>query len=208
MYSFVLASLVIYLSIWLISVMGFPLFDEARVNYLIFLLPVFLIIVSIGWDSVSTKLLTYIPIVAMIVFSLMSNYPYFFQWDMVGRGNFRIAADYIDRRDQVGDVVYHVNNTSTSPIDYYLNWQVPQIYPTVPGPDHEFSEDRFWLVIFQQRGGFEFSQGFLLQQDDSRPSAEDPAMVCYEKVPIQQVDLVEYQVFPGKNKLYVCLFQK
>ena len=58
MYSFVLASLVIYLSIWLISVMGFPLFDEARVNYLIFLLPIFLRIVSIGWDSVSTKLLT------------------------------------------------------------------------------------------------------------------------------------------------------
>ena len=208
-FSFAVASILVYAAIWVFSMLFFPLFDEARVNYLIFLLPIYFLVVSLGWGSLSKPVIKYTVIFIAILLNLISIYPFYFQWDQVGKGNFRAASSYIEEKYMEGDVVYHTNNSSTTPFDYYLNWRVPQIDLSVPDLNNSFEKNRFWLIVFKQQGGVEFTQKSINPNNfPSNSSRDTKARVCNNVISDNEYTLVVYKIFPGKNELTVCLYEK
>ena len=200
-----LAAAILYAVIWAVSMVIIPLFDEARVNYLIFLLPFFYLAIAKGWDDLSNPALKSAVVLLAIVISLASIYPYFFEWDQVGKGDFRAAAGYVQRNLVKDDFIYHTTNTSTLPFGYYLDWQSPQIDLSLSDELTMNNKDRLWLVVFKQQGGASYSLSLLGQQGDSLKLQNDLGSVCTDAFSDPNYDLADFKTFPGKNDITVCL---
>jgi mannosyltransferase len=206
--SLFIAAGITYVALWIISIRFIPLFDESRVYYLIFLLPFYLILVAKGWDFISNSALKTALIGIALVISLVSIYPFYFDWDQVGKGNFRAAAAYVQPNLEDKDIIYHTTNTSTLPFRYYLDWRVPQVEISVTGKASYRTVNHFWLIVPKQQGGFEFGLKLIGQQNITSKLEENSASVCMEVISDPNFNLVDFKVFPGKNELTVCQFRK
>jgi len=193
-----------YIAIWLISLAIIPLFDEARANYLIFLLPLYYLLVARGWDYLSNSALKTTLVSLAVLISLISMYPFYFQWDQVGKGNFGAAAEYIQRNFEENDAVYHTGRT-TSIFNYYFDWRVPQNrFERMSGL---ISNDRIWLVVFKPKGGLEFGlESLQKRQSSTQEQQNDAASVCNGYIKDENFHLVDSKIFPGKNVLTICLY--
>jgi mannosyltransferase len=164
-FTLVISAGIIYIFIILFSIFLIPLYDEARVNYLIFLFPLYLFIVALGWSMISKQKYRIALVSAALLISVVSSIPFFFQWEVVGKGNFRAAAEYIQNNLAENDVIYHTNNISTLPVGYYLDWKVQQILIGRGKASINISGDRFWLVVIKPHGAVEYTQMSFNQQD-------------------------------------------
>lgn len=208
MLSLFLAAGIIYVTLWIISIRFVPLFDESRINYLIFLLPFYYILVAKGWDFISNSAIKTALIGFALIISLVSAYPFYFDWDQVGKGNFRAAAAYVQPRLQENDVVYHINYTSSLPFSYYLDWRVPQVELSVTSEASFNKADQFWLVVLKQQGGFDFGLRLFGQEETISKREENSGTACIGAISDPNFNLINFSVFPGKNELIVCLFRK
>ncbi len=207
--SFFLAVAITYAAIWLFSLRIMPLFDEARVNYLIFLVPAYYLLVARGWDGLSSSALKATLVGLAVLISLISMYPFYFEWDQVGKGNFRAAAEYVQHNLEENDVIYHVEESSAMPFSYYFDWQVPQIKITAMGNANYISHDRIWLVVLKQKGGFEFGlELFQKQQIGVQEKKNNAISVCADYIKDEKFHLIDFKAFPGKNELTVCLYRR
>jgi mannosyltransferase len=206
---FLLAAGIVYSLIWIVSMLFIPLFDEARVNYLIFLLPFFFLLTIKGWDSLPHLNIKIAALGLAVILCFISNYPYFFEWEQVGKGDFRAGAAYIQQNLQANDKIYHTTNTSTLPLGYYLDWQVPQIQLTGADRPDTARNDQFWLVIFKQTGGATFSGNLLKSSADPSTKAERSSIEsCQAVISDSNFSIVDSKMFPGKNVLIICRYRK
>ncbi len=206
--SFIISAILIFILIFTISMLFIPLFDEARVNYIIFLLPFYFLIVGIGWSSLANPLLRKTLIFTALFISLCANYPYFFQWDEIGKGDFRAAAEYIwNNSNGNAAIVYHTNNASALPLDFYLHWQVPQQLFKPEMIDLSKS-DQLWLVVIKQIEGIQFGQMLFEGQKNKSLNQESSDIACNRAFVNPNYRLLNAKVFPGKNELSVCQFNR
>ena len=206
--TFVLSGFVIFLLIWLISISIKPLFDEARGNYLIFLLPVYVFTVAQGLSNRSSLELKMIMVSTALFICLASSFPYFFQWDQVGKGNFRSAAKYIQSNLEQNDVIVHTNYISTLPFGYYLKWEAQQVFVnSIEEIDYD-KYNYFWLVVLKQTGGFQYSLNIFDQQGVTTQSHANKSSICSDSFSNPDFSLVNYANFPGKNDITVCLYHR
>jgi mannosyltransferase len=206
--SLFLASGIIFCIIWLVSLILIPLFDEARIQYLIFFLPLYILLITKGWGYIQNPKIKFALIGLALVLNLVSLYPYYFSWDQVGKGNFRAAAKYVKNSLQVNDVVYHTTQFSTVPFEYYFDWKVPQVDLSVSDPSEYMNNNRFWLVVFEHQGGVDFSFSSLGIKNLPSASPVNLATTCQQVITDPKYSIVEYKVFPGKTELIVCLYHK
>jgi hypothetical protein len=205
--SFFLIAGITYLIIWLISLYFLPLFDEARVNYLIFLLPFYYLLVAKGWAYLRNPALQVVLVSSAVFLSLVTLYPFYFEWDQVGKGNFRAAAAYIQDNFEPGDVVYHADGGARRSFDYYFNWQVPQNSVTrlTTSDDH----GRIWLIVLNQQSGFDFGlQSLQKSQVSVQGQPNEIASACNSHIKAGKLHLVDFKVFPGKNEVIICLYRQ
>jgi len=209
------AAIMTYAIIWFISTSTMPLFDEARVNYLIFFLPLYYFLVAKGWDYLPNPTFQTTVVSLAVVVSLISTAPIYFRWDQVGKGNFRAAAEYVQPNIEKNDIIYHTTVMTTFPFSYYLDWQVPQINLESQYNVNPSSSDHVWLVVFEARGGFSFGLDLLQGRQASTQAEEDHAIsICtdyanHDKLRLDEgFQLVDSKVFPGKNLLAVCLYHR
>lgn len=206
--SLFLASGFIYCLIWFVSLTLVPLFDEARIHYLIFLLPIYILLTVEGWVYFRNTKIGYVLVGLALVLNLVSLYPYYFAWDQVGKGSFRTAAEYVESNLQENDVIYHTTHQSYVPFEYYLNWEVPQV-DLLAATDSDYkNNDRFWLVVSEHQGGLDFSLDSLGLKNLSLSSQVDFGTTCQKVISDPKYDLVEYEIYPGKTALMVCLYQR
>jgi mannosyltransferase len=206
--SFFVAGAITYLAICIISFSLMPLFDEARINYIIFFLPFYYLLVAKGWTYLSSPTLTKAMVSLAVLFSLVSIYPFYFDWVQVGKGSFREAALYVRRNFEQNDVVYHVSGQSYLSFAYYFDWQVPQI-PIREGNPNNVNSGRLWLVDEQERGGLDFSLNLPQEeeQDPAQTQQSRAASACNSYITNGRFQLIDQQIFPGKNELIVCLYR-
>ncbi|MBE9479909.1 MAG: glycosyltransferase family 39 protein [Chloroflexi bacterium] len=208
-WSFFLAVAITYITIWLIS-FGITLFDYQRANYLIFLLPFYYLLVAKGWDYLSKPVFKTTLVISWVVISLISIYPFYFEWDQVGKGNFRAAANYVQLNLEENDAIYHLGKyTAVEPFNYYFDWSVPQIRAAGMRDLNYTSDGGIWLVVLQGRSALEVSKELSLQkQISTQDQRDDAASLCTGYVKDESFHLVDLQVFPGKNRLIVCLYRR
>jgi 4-amino-4-deoxy-L-arabinose transferase-like glycosyltransferase len=206
--TFILSGIMIYILIWLISISIKPLFDETRVNYLIFLLPVFIFIIALGFSYLTNLKLKIAVVSTALIISLATNFPYFFQWDQVGKGNFRAAAAYVRLKLEENDVVFHTSYGSALPFNYYFNWRIQQILLKSPDDLDTSQLDHFWLVVFKTTEGVQFSKNLLSENDINSLPQDDTSSVCLDAYSNSKYKIVDYKVFPGKNELIICSYQR
>jgi hypothetical protein len=196
-----------YVIIWLISLYLLPLFDEARVNYLIFLLPFYYLLVAKGWDYLRNSVIQTVLISLAVLLSLISLYPFYFEWDQVGKGDFRAAAAYIQRNFEQGDAVYHADGGARRSFDYYFHWQVPQNNVTRLGSSD--SHERIWLIVLNQQGGFDFGLESLRRpQISAQDQQQEATSSCNSHIKNGNLHLIDLKVFPGKNEVIICLYRQ
>ncbi len=204
--TFFLTTAITYIAIWLTSIGIIPLFDEARVNYFIFLLPIYYLLVARGWNYLPNSTLKTTLVSLAVLISLITMYPFYFEWDQVGKGNFRAAAEYIQRNFEENDIVYHTTWLTMKPFSYYSDWQVPQ--NGLVSMSDTISDDRIWLVVYKQKSGFEFGlESLQKQQISTQEQQNDAASVCNGYIKDENFHLGDFEVFPGKNVLTVCLYR-
>jgi 4-amino-4-deoxy-L-arabinose transferase-like glycosyltransferase len=204
---FFIAAMVTYLAICIISFGIMPLFDESRVNYIIFFLPFYYLLIAKGWTYLPSLPLKRAMVGLAVLFSLVSIYPFYFDWDQVGKGNFRDAALYARRNFEQNDVVYHVTGQSYLSFAYYFDWQVPQI-PISEGNPNDVNSGRLWLVYEQEKGGLDFSLNSSQEEQGSTQTEQTrAALACNSYVTSEKFQLIDLQIFPGKNELIVCLYR-
>ena len=193
--------------IWFISLSLVPLFDEGRVNYIIFFLPFYYLLVAKGWNYLPNRTIKAALVGLAVSISLISVYPFYFEWNQVGKGSFRVAAEHVQRNFKEQDAIYHTSGQSTLPFAYYFDWQVPQI-PIRKADPNDAHADRLWLIVRESRGGLQFSLSPLqAEQTKNQVLQNDAAKLCNRYVTNEKFYLVDIQTFPGKNSLIVCLYQ-
>jgi hypothetical protein len=175
---------------------------------LIFLFPLYLFIVALGWSMISKQKYRIALVSAALLISVVSSIPFFFQWEVVGKGNFRAAAEYIHNNLAENDVIYHTNNISTLPVGYYLDWKVQQILIGRGKASINISGDRFWLVVIKPHGAVEYTQMSFNQQDSQLVVQESSNSTCVGAVQNLDFTIVQSEEYPGKNQLTVCLFHR
>lgn len=205
-WSFFLTVAITYTAIWLISLSIIPLFDEARVKYLIFLLPIYYLLVAKGWVYLSNTALKTTLVSLAVLISLISIYPLYFQWDQVGKGNFRAAAEYIQRNSEENDVVCHMTAVSALPIEYYLGWRVPQ--KGIASDPACTNSDGIWLVVFNTNWDDFVVQPSQKQQISAQEQQNNAASACTAYIKDESLHLADLQIFPGRSELTVCLYRR
>jgi len=203
---FLFSALIIYLAIFLISIIITPLFDEMRVHYLIFLLPMYLILIAFGLSLISSKVLKNILIITILCFSIIINYPYFFQWDQIGRGNFRGAAAFIERNSGEESVVFHTDDRSIPSINYYLHGETQQILINSNVMPEINDLDEFWLVVFHPSSAISYMEASANLQNDLSNSQLAKEKACRNFLDDINFEIDKFQSFNGKNEIFVCHF--
>lgn len=206
--AFVLACGMTYAVIWLVSIAVVPLFDEGRIRYVLFLLPVYYYFAAKGWVSLRGAPLRVSAVALAGLLSLASLHSYYFDWDRVGKGSFRAGAEFIRSNLQESGIVYHTNRQSLLPFNHYLGWQVPQVNLAKAGTPELGDARRIWLVILKQTGGLDFGQRALEDGAVSEASRDRAIAACSRYADEWSYDLVDLREFPGKNGLVVCFYQK
>jgi len=204
-----LAAAVAYAFIVGVSLTFLPLLDEARVNYVIFLLPFFFLLVSAGWYSLGSRRVAAVCTVAAVLLGLFSLWPFFFRWDEVGKGDFRSAALYLRGELKPGDGIFHTRIDTTYPFNHYMGWEVPQVQlGRVKSPDFNRNE-RVWLVVFEPEAGLEFGRKLLQQERHASSSEENERFrEAREKLESLGFRRVLERSYPGKNEIVIYLYGK
>lgn len=193
-----------YIFIYFFSVIFIPLFDEARVNYIIFFLPFYYLLIAKGWNYIPNIALKRIFVSLIIIVSLVPLFPYYFEWDKVGKGQFQVASKYVQQSFKENDVIYHTSGQSYLPFAYYFDWKVPQI-PIQESDPNLVSGGRLWLIVRQERGGLEFALT-LFDRERTNSREQDVVQLCNSYVTERKFELDKFEVFPGKNGLVICLY--
>lgn len=118
------------------------------------------LLVARGWHclSASRPVLKTTLVSLAVLLSLVSIYPFYYEWDQVGKGDFRAAAEYIQRNWGENDVICHTKYNTREIFNYYFNWRVPQVDIGDVSSGNYVSDGAIWLVVHEQKGGFEFSR--------------------------------------------------
>ena len=206
--SFFTASGISYLIICSVSLTVIPLFDEARAKYMIFFLPFYYLLIATGWVHLFNFKLQVVLLSLAISVSLISIFPFYFKYDQVGKGSFRIAAEHLQHKFDENDMIYHVSRQTKLPFAYYFDWQVPQLLLHQYDPNYVTS-DRFWLVSYSQTAGFELGlASFQDEQIDFPKEQYKTASVCNNYINDESFDIIEHYSFSGKNTITVCLYER
>jgi hypothetical protein len=208
-WTFFLAVITTYVIIWLVS-FRITLFDDQRSKYLIFLLPAYYLLVAKGWDCFSNPVLKTTLISLAVLICLVSIYPFYFEWDQVGKGNFRAAATYVRLKLEENDVIYHSNGASTLPFEYYFDWRVPQNRIGAKDIDpNSIGNGGIWLILLQQKSGFEVGlASFQGRHAEVQGEQNNLASLCARYVRDNSLRLVDFQTFPGRNRMIICLYRR
>jgi len=202
---FLFSAFIIYLAIFLISIIIIPLFDEMRVHYLIFLLPMYLILIAFGISVIPNKVIKNFLIITLVCLHIIINYPYFFQWNLVGRGNFRDAAAFIEKHSSGERFVFHTDDRSLPSINYYLDGEKQQFLINSKDMTEIYDQDQFWLVIFNPSSAVSYMEASVNQNDLSKTQFS-PEKSCKNFLDDNKFEINQSQSYEGKNELFICHF--
>ncbi len=115
-------SFVITLVFVLLANFWFRAFNHEDARYLIFLSPLFYIIVARGACRIPYPKLINCTIILILITCAASLCPYYFKWGTLGKGNFRSAAEFIKKQGLDSDDLILYSDYGTRKImRYYLN---------------------------------------------------------------------------------------
>jgi uncharacterized membrane protein len=115
-------SFVITLVFVLLANYRFQAFNQEDARYLIFLSPLFFIMIARGVCKISHPKLKKYTIMLILITCAASLYPYYFKWDTLGKGNFRSAAEFIKKqRVDADDLILCSDYRTRKVMRYYLN---------------------------------------------------------------------------------------
>ena len=96
--------------------------SELFIRYLIFLVPLYLIFISRGINAINNRKLRILLLLVIFSVNLWSLYGYYFNWDKLGKGNFRGASEFVDKQIlNPEDVVIHSDYQLPKIFNYYLD---------------------------------------------------------------------------------------
>lgn len=101
----------------IVILLGFAGIHIWQIKYFIFLLPIYLVLISYGISHLNRKKITLIFIMSVIAFSLIAVYPTYFE----PKQDWRSAANYVKANYQMGDRIVFDPEYNRLPFNYYFN---------------------------------------------------------------------------------------
>ena len=152
-YLFFLSYTLTFLSILFVN-FKFKAFNEQNIRYLIFFAPLYYVLISKGLTSIRNANIRRLALATILGTSAFALYPYYFEWDRTGKGNFRGAAEYIDHNLLTeDDIIFYSDRHIRKPFAYYLKRQPRQdvIDSTLPDIDKIGRAKRIFVVGYSEK---------------------------------------------------------
>ena len=97
------------------------IFNEEDPRYLLFLSPLLYILVARGCLNLTHSTLRKIVIVLVLITCGAALYPYYFEWDTLGKGDFRLAAEFVKQQlESKSDLILCSEYQTQRLMRYYL----------------------------------------------------------------------------------------
>jgi hypothetical protein len=161
-------SFVITLVFVLLANFWFRAFNHEDARYLIFLSPLFYIIVARGACRIPYPKLINCTIILILITCAASLYPYYFKWGTLGKGNFRSAAEFIKKQGLDSDDLILYSDYGTRKImRYYLNDHSNYKLIRDKGPllDQQNSHQKIVFIGFFDRTALDFIRHGAVEVD-------------------------------------------
>jgi hypothetical protein len=192
------------IAIWIVS-FAVALYDHQRVQFVIFFLPFYYLLVVKGWDYLHHTASKVILISTAILISLFSLYPYYFEWDQVGKGNYRAAARYLEVNSD-NQSIFHLSTHTKLCFDYYFHWRVPQYgVKREELEQFNYADDQFWLVDLRVTPSLQVAADSPWGQ---QTDVHEGVSLCTSFFQDQNFELTDTQLYPGRYRIVLCRFSR
>ena len=124
---------------------------------------------------------------------------------MVGRGNFRDAAAFIEKHSSGERFVFHTDDRSLPSINYYLDGEKQQFLINSKDMTEIYDQDQFWLVIVNPSSAVSYMEASVNQNDLSKTQFS-PEKSCKNFLDDNKFEINQSQSYEGKNELFICHF--
>jgi 4-amino-4-deoxy-L-arabinose transferase-like glycosyltransferase len=189
----------------LIANYRFHAFNHEDARYLIFLSPLFYLLIARGACRIPYPKLKNYTIILIIIICAASLYPYFFKWNSLGKGNFRQAAEFIKTQELGADDLILCSDYRTRKImRYYLKHHLAfeLIGDKQSQLDHQHSHQKIIFVGFSDRTALDFIR--------SNGAEIDPwtGAVFHDQLVQNGYMQSDKAGWPGKNRIDVFVYVK
>jgi hypothetical protein len=198
-------SFVITLVFVLLANFRFRAFNQEDARYLIFLSPLFYMLIAKGACRIPYPKLINYTIILILITCAASLYPYFFKWDTLGKGNFRSAAEFIKTQGLGADDLILCSDYRTRKImRYYLkhhsNYKLIRDKQLLL--DHQHAHQKIIFVGFSDRTAIDFIRSGGAEIDPWREAGFHTDLL---QNGFEQADKA---CWPGKNRIDAFVYEK
>ena len=189
----------------LITNYRFHAFNEEDVRYLIFLSPLFYMMIANGVCRIAGQKKKNLVFFLTLIISATSLYPYYANWDTLGKGNFRSAAEFIKRQGlNSDDLILSSDKQIGTVMRYYLNHHMNFRIMRADRPllsDQE-SPQKIIIFGFTDRTAMDFIRNIGIGNDPWPGAGYTDELLQKGYIPSVNSS------WPGKNRIDAFVYEK